>query len=120
MALQLLPLPFRFHFLNVRAVFKHQSGESRRRRRAIYRSLEPFVYDAGQQARVIDMRVRQKNEIDVRRPIVFRLKVADFDFGVPLVHPAIHGEPNPAGLNEITGTGDRLRRTEKMNFHSAS
>ena len=104
----------------MRAVLKHQPGKGRRRGRAINGAFESLMYNAGQKAGVIDMSVCQKDKINISRLVDISIEVAGLDLGVPLMHAAVHGETNPASLNEIARTGDRLRRTEKMDFHRTS
>ena len=62
--LLLLP-PFSFHFLNMRAVLKHQPGKGRCRWRAVNGAFEPLMHNAGQEAGMIDMSVCQKDKINI-------------------------------------------------------
>ena len=114
----LFPLPLRFHFLNMGAVFEHEADQSRRGGRAVHGSAKTFPREPGQKARMIDMRVSKKNKTDIGGTVILDVEITRLYGGVALMHAAIHAKTDAARFHKVTGTGNSLCRAEKMNFHT--
>ena len=108
----------RFHFLNMSAVFQHELQQFARGAGAVDGLGVALAHHLGQQAGVVDVGMRDKDEIDVLGPVGLGVPVAGFNRLIALVHAAVHAKALAVGFDHITGTGHGLRRAQKLNFHA--
>ena len=116
------PIPageeLRVLLLDVRRVGEHDRAEIVRRGRGVDRSVEAVPREHRQTARVIDVRVRQHDGVqllEVERHVddSFRCDSAP----APLEHPEIQRDRRAADAQEMAGAGDLTRRTEERDVH---
>jgi hypothetical protein len=112
----LRPRPGRL--LDVRRVEQHHAEQVRRGAGADDGPLEAHRHQAGQQAAVVDVRVGEQHEVDVRRVEGPGQVVARLHLAATLVHAAIDEEARAARFHQETGAGDFLRGAEKAEFHA--
>ena len=109
--------PFRFHFLDVGAVFEHDGEQVHGRLGAVDRAGELFLDHARQKAAVIDMGVGEQNEVELGSLVKPGVDVSFFDFRVALVQAAIDGETGLFGFYDVTGAGNGLGGPHELDFH---
>ena len=103
--------------LDVAAVREHHPEQVGRRRRAPDRPAEAQQREARQQARVVDVGVRQQDEIDVAHVERERLAVLALGLAPALEHAAVHQEGAAGRAHPRTGSGDFAGGAEKRDFH---
>ena len=109
-SLCLLVSPLRLHRLDVRRVTEHNIAEARRRFRGKDLSSEAVVIELGQHTRMVDMRVRQEHEVDLRSgDRKFCILVTVY----ALLHTAVYQEFLLAHLQIVTAARHFVIRADK-------
>ena len=110
------PGPFGFHFLDVRAVGKHDGEEIDGRGSRVDRAVEAARGEPRQQARVVDVRVCQEREIELSDVEVERGGVTLARVATALEHAAVDEQRRPGGVDAKARSGDLAGRAEKRDF----
>ncbi len=94
-------------------VLQNQGHQSAARLRAVDRPFEPLRHQAGQQARVIQMGVSEKNRSELVGFVAKGPPVVSFQFFVSLVEATVHENVGVTPLQEGTATRYRTARAAK-------
>ncbi len=109
--------PLRLHLLDVGAVQEHDPQEIQRRRGHVDLAAKPVPDKPGEEPRVVHMGVGHQDEFNPVGIVDLDIPVSLIDLGIPLMHPAVDRKPMAAGLQDMTGAGDRPCRAHKPDFH---
>ena len=109
--------PLRFHFLNVRAVLKHELQQFRRGARAVDGPRKAMLHQHGQKPGVIHVGMSHKHKIQRLGSVGLFIAVTLFNSLVTLMQAAIHAETLAAGLQHKAGAGYRLSSAQKLYLH---
>ena len=109
--------PLGFHLLDVGAVLQHDLQQLAGGLGAVDGLAEAFAHHEGQQARMVDVRVGHKDEVDIAGGVGTGIAVALLDGLVALMHAAVDAETLAAGLYHVTGAGNGLGSAKELDFH---
>ena len=109
-----------FHLLDMRAVQKQYFEQIAGRFRGVNGPPKTILRHAGQQSRMVDMRVGDNKEINPGRVIGCDIQVASFNGLGSLMHAAINGKTRLICFNNITRAGDGSCGPEKFYLHELS
>ena len=114
-----LPMPVllepRALFLQPRGVLEDEPRDLGGGRGAVQPAAESFAIELGEEAAMIEVRVREKGRLDRIRRDRKRLPVARLELAF-LAEAAVHEEPGAVRFEQVSGTGDGLRRAEESQF----
>ena len=116
-ALRLAVFPLGFKFLNVRGVQKHDAAQRRGSARRKDLPAESMLVKQREQSRVIHVRVRQQNHIDLARRHRDRFILIQIR---SLLQSAVDQDLLPARLQIIAASGHFVCRTYKCQFHNGT
>ena len=116
-AQQALVAACRLRLLNVSAVEKQNFQQIAGWLSGVNRPGKTGFRDAGQKARMIDVRVGDEDKVDARRVIGRHVPVAPFNGIGALMHAAVHRKARSIRLHHKTRPGHGPRGSQKLNFH---
>ena len=103
----------RVFFLQVRGVRQDELAQIVRAARAIHRPLKTLRNEPRQPATVVDVRVREDDDVDGFGRNRQRRPVAEAKLLQALKQPAVEQDPPAVNFEEVLGAGDRARSSKK-------
>ena len=107
-------LPHSLRLLDVSRIGEHDGGKVACGARRIHRTAESVFYEQRQLARMVYMRMCEKNKIDIGGRTG---QLAVFVYIGTLLHSAVNKYFSAAGFKQGAGAGHLVCRSEKVYFH---